>query len=291
MLRWNVGRTVCLVLGGLGVLGLVVQADSAQPLRQAARAESPDEPQRKQARPPASPQRLAKPSKADLVALCQRQPACRAQLVAAQKGQKPATVRPAAAGPSPEELELKKLLPPATPGTPRRAPRSGLGVWPLDGLVAWLNPLGPRMAEAESAVSVYLTVQHAAAGSNYLSLHGVTKNANDPYVWLLASVTTGSANAENKATVQTRFRAQTSGYYIIHHRASSAAAKLRHNHGGPLIGDWAPGSVPCSPQLGAGIDFCDYVTVEYLEQGRHDFYFYAPGTHCLFASVSIVSYP
>lgn len=284
MLRWNYARTVFLLIGGLGVLALAAQGVLAKPLRPAATSQSPEEAQLKQL-PPAA-QQVGRPTKAQVLSLCQQRAGCRAKLDIAQKGQKPATVRPAATSPSPEELELKKLPAPATPVTPRRFQRSGLGLWSLDGLLAWLNPFRPTVAEAQATVSVYLTPQNPLVASpySYLYLYGVSYSPSRSY-YFSSSYSTGNPGAENKPFVYTVFTAPATGWYIIDHRAGSAAAKLRHPYGGGIIETWDAGSVPCA----AGI--CDYATMEYLQQGVHYFYFYSPTHGYYFYSVSIESYP
>ncbi len=285
MLRWNYGRTMILLIGGLGVLALAPQADSAKPLRPAATTPSPEDAQLKQLPPPASPQQLAKPSKAELMSRCQQRPTCRAKLEVAQKGQKPATARPAATSPSPEDLELKKLPAPATPETPRRFQRSGLGLWPLDGLLAWLNPFRPKVAEAQAAVSVHLTPQnpYVASPSSSLALYGVVYNGS--YFFPLY-MNTYRAPSENRPFAQTAFSAPVSGWYIINLRASSAAAKLRHYPSNLIIETWGPAAVPCSA---GGV--CDHLTIEYLQQGYHTLYFYSLTHQYYFYSASIESYP
>jgi hypothetical protein len=278
-------RTVILsigLIGGLALLALAVQADAAKPLRQAATGPSPEETQLKQL--PAPAQQVGRPSKAELLGRCQQRPACRAKLDMAQKGQKPAIIRPAATSPSPEELDLRKLPPPATPVMPRRFQRSELDLGPWDRLLAWLNPFHPPVAEAQSAVSVLLTPQNRYVASPYssLSLYGVGYWGS---YYLSSSFSTVTPSAENKPFAWTVFVAPAPGWYIIDVRAGSAAAKLRHQSGGSIIETWDVGSVPCS----GGV--CDYATMEYLQQGGHSFYFYSPTSHYYFYSVSIESYP
>jgi hypothetical protein len=230
MLRRSHVRTVILLIGGLGVLALVGQADSAKPLRPAATVQSPEEAQLKQLPPPA--QQVGRPSKAEVLARCQQRPACRATLDAAQERQRPATPRP--------------------------------------------------VAEA-SAVSVYLTPQNRVVSSPSSSLHLLGVDYWGPYTFS-PYYATSSPTTENKPYVLTYFTAPATGWYIIDVRAGSAAAKLRH-HSGPIIETWDLGSVPCS----GGI--CDYVTMEYLQQGFHGYYFWSPTKSYSFYSVSIESYP
>lgn len=283
MARWTHGRTMILMIGLLGGLALATPADPAKPLRQAARGPSPEEAQLKQLPPPA--QQVGRPAKADLLTRCQQRPACRAKLEMAQKRQPPATPRPAATSPSPVELELKKLPPPVQPVTPRRFQRGARGLSPMDGLLAWLNPFRLPQAEAQTAVSMYLTPQNWVVSSpySYLGLYGVIYDAT--YYHFHAGYSTPWSAVENKPFVRTLFTAPASGWYIIDVRATSAAAKLRHQYSGPIIETWDAASVPCT----GGI--CDYATMEYLQQGAHYFYFYSPTTSYLFYSVSIESYP
>jgi len=284
VLRWNYGRTVILLIGGLGVLALAAQADSAKPLRPAATAQSPEGAQLKQL--PAPAQQVGRPSKAELLARCQQRPTCRAKLEAAQKGQKPATLRPAATSPSPEVQQLKKLPAPVQPVTPRRFQR-GTSLWSLNGLLAWLNPLRPPVAEAQAGVSIYLTPQnpYVRVPDSHLRLYGIHMFPGNYH--LTPNVTVLSTTTENKPFVYIEFSAPASGWYIIDVRASSAAAKLLHGSGTSqsIIETWAAGSVPCSASI------CDYATMEYLQQGFHYFYFYSPTHVYTFYSVSIESYP
>jgi hypothetical protein len=235
---------VFLVFGlivGLGML-LVVQGVVAKPLRPAATGPSPEEAQLKQF--PASVQQVGRPSKADLLARCQQRPVCRAKIEGAQKGKKPATVRPAATTSSPEELELKKIPAPVTPVTPRRFQRSGIDMRPLDSLLAWLNPFRPPVAEAQSAVSVYLAPQNPIVSSPYSLVYLCGVNSYYGIKTLYSGNSTPSPSAENKPYVYTYFTAPASSWYIIDFRTSHSAAKLRHQTSGPIIETWDLGSVP-----------------------------------------------
>ncbi len=288
-------RTVVLVIGGLAVVAVAALADAAKPVRPPTTVESPEVVQHKQLPTPA--QQVGRPSKAELLARCQQRPACRAKLEAAQKGQKPPTVRPAATIPSREELELKKLPAPIAPVTPRRFQRSGLGLSPWDWLLAWLNPFRQPVAEAQqlkpltpmipvyTGVSVYLTPQnpYVATPTSALYLWGVTLQSRFGY-WLDNRNSTFTGQAESKPYVFTLFRSPAAGWYVIDHRASSAATKLNHGPGA-IVDTWDVGSAPCS----AGI--CDYATMEYLQPGEYHFYFYSPTHGYYFYSVSIESYP
>lgn len=209
-------RTAILLIGGLGVLALPTQADTAQP--------------------PLTAQEVGRPSKLELLTRCQQRPACRAKIDAIQKGQKPAAPRP--------------------------------------------------MVQAQSAVSVYLTPRIHAVLSPYsdVELHGVLY-AGGRYIFRQDYRLLQDDSSERRPFVAMNFTAPASAYYIINVRASNAAAKLRHISGGAIIETWASGSAPCS----AGI--CDYVTIEYLQQGAHKFYFYSPTHEYTFYSASIESYP
>lgn len=297
MVRRSHMRTVIFLIGGLAVLALAAQGVLAKPLRPAATSPSPEGAQLKQLLAPA--QQVGRPSKSELLARCQQRPACRAKLDAAQKGQKPATVRPAATSPSSEALELKKLPTPATPVTPRRFQGSGLGLRPLNGLLAWLNPFRPPVAEAQQVkqltpmiaastrVSIYLTPQnpYIRVPDSHLRLYGIHMFPGNFHS--TPNVTVPSTTTENKPFVYIEFSAPASGWYIIDVRASSAAAKLLHGSGTSqsIIETWAAGSLPCSASI------CDYATMEYLQQGFHYFYFYSPTHVYTFYSVSIESYP
>ncbi len=234
--------------------------------------------------PPA--QQLGRPAKTELVSRCQQRPVCRAKLDMAQRGQRPVILRAAATSPSPLELELRRLPPPATPVIPRRFQRSGLGLWPAHGLLAWLNPFRPPVAEAQAGVSVYLTPQtpYVPSPASSLTLWGVTTSG---YYDFRPDFSTPFPLAENKPFVSAIFEAPASGWHIIDVRAGSAAAKLRHQADGPIIETWDVGSVPCN----ATGTSCDYVTAEYLQQGHHAFIFYSATSDYYFYSVSIESYP
>ncbi|MGH7412487.1 MAG: hypothetical protein ACREJ6_15710, partial [Candidatus Methylomirabilis sp.] len=166
-----------------------------------------------------------------------------------------------------------------------RFQRSGLGPRPWDRLLGWLNPFRPPVAEAQSAVSIYLTTQnrYVASPYSYLNLYGVDYFGY--YLFSIGNSTSAVFNAANRPYVYTYFTAPASGWYIIDVRASHAATKLRHQSSGPIIETWDLGSVPCA----GGI--CDYVTTEYLQQGVHHFYFYSLTQSYQFYSVSIESYP
>jgi len=149
------------------------------------------------------------------------------------------------------------------------------------------RPAIPRpMPQAQSAVSVYLTPQiwKVLSPNTDVALHGVLY-AGGSYIFRQDYRLLQDASSEQKPFVTMNFTAPASAYYIINVRASNAAAKLRHQQGGPIIEEWAFGSAPCS----AGI--CDYVTIEYLQQGAHKFYFYSRTHEYTFYSASIESYP
>lgn len=286
MRRHSYIRTLILSsLGGLAVLAvaaLVVHAASADRLRRAAKTQSPEDAQLKQL--PAPAQKIGRPSKAELLNRCQQVPKCRAKLAGANKGGKPTKALPAARSASPEDEALKKLPQPAKPTTPRRFQKGVQAPWPLDKLMAWVNPFQPSVAEAQTAVSVFLTPQNRWISSPYsvLSLYGV--NYWGSY-HLSGSYSTTSAAAENKPYVYFRFNAPATGWYIFNFRASNATLNLRHNYSGPIVETWNAGNVPCTGNQ------CDYVTAEYLEQGSHYFYFYSKIHNYYFYSVSLESYP
>ena len=223
MLRWTYGRTMILLIGGLGVLALAAQADSAQP--------------------PLLAQQVGRPSKADLLTHCQQRSTCRAKLDAAQKGQRLAIPRP--------------------------------------------------MDQAPSAVSVYLTPLNWKVLSPYsdVELHGVVYADGRHILHHAGYNLILDINGEHKPFVRMNFTAPASAFYVLNVRASSAAAKLRHHSGGPIIEQWASGSGAGSAPCSAGGILCDYVTIEYLQQGSHKFYFYSTTHPYTFYSASIESYP
>ncbi len=150
------------------------------------------------------------------------------------------------------------------------------------------RPAIPRpMPHAQSAVSVFLTPQYwkVLSPNSDVELHGVVYAGGRHILHNQGYAVTNNANGDYKPFVRINFAAPASAFYIINVRAGNAAAKLRHQGGGPIIETWAYGSAPCA----AGI--CDYVTIEYLQQGAHKFYFYSPTHEYTFYSASIESYP
>jgi hypothetical protein len=66
---------------------------------------------------------------------------------------------------------------------------------------------------------------------------------------------------------------------------SKALAKLRHLYDGPIIETWdfRPATYTCA--------YCDYATMEYLQAGVQQFYFWTPDSLIYVIEVSIRSYP
>src|SRR2546426_3253287 len=256
----------------------------AKQMLPAATGESPEESQRKKVVPPAGrPENLPAPSKAELLDSCGKHPGCRQKLDKAQKGEKP-TPRPAATSESPEESKLKKMPPPASP----QSPRSEL-LPPLDrSLLSWLNPLRVAPAQAQTLFSVVLTPVNNASVCpySYFYIYGGYYFTGgwhliDGYLNIPSFTTT-----EGKPNVWIYVTVPSTGWYIINVRGSGRAlAKLRHLWNGPIIETWdfRPATYTCA--------YCDYATMEYLQAGIQQFYFWAVDSWNYPTEVSIRSYP
>jgi hypothetical protein len=244
----------------------------------AAKSESPEEAQMKKNPPPTGrPENIRPASKAELLDSCSKHPGCRKKLDAAQKGEKPAP-RPAATQESPEEQQLKKNPPPTV------APRGELSV-PVDTLLSSLNPFRAGLAQAQTAFSVTLTPQNNVSNTPYVyfSLFG-SDHQTGGWHGLSGHLTISSyTNTETKPYLFAFAQIPTTGWYIINVKGHGrGVAKLRHLYGGPIIETWDMSTQTCSP--------CDYATMEYLQAGVQQFYFWSM-TYQWITQLSIQSFP
>ncbi len=129
----------------------------ARAKRPAEKKESPEMAQMKKLPPPIPRGKLRRPSRADLVNACNKEPKCRGELQVAKQGKAPKNRQPIPQGESPEQKEMKKLPKPAK-GIPLGGqPRSEL-LLPAEGtsLLGWLNTFQVSEAYAQSGFSLYL---------------------------------------------------------------------------------------------------------------------------------------
>lgn len=254
----------------------------AKGVRPAAKNESQEEAQLKQLPPPVPPGQIRRPSKAELLDKCTKNPRCQAKLQAAKK-QGPNKPRPAAREESPEDKGLKNLPKPVFPKTPRGQPHSDL-MMPdnTPTLLSWLNPFQVDSVFAQSAVSINLTPAGPSTSGAYMFLYGARVFYNSMY-YLSSFDSWSYANSENKPYVYLRFSVPATGTYLVNVQASRGKAKMRHQSGGPIIDTWDFSAQPYG--------IYDYLTAEYLEQGYHYFYFWPDGVSFYIYSASLVSYP
>ena len=263
----------------------------ARAKRPAAKQESPEDLQQKKLPKADPPGKQQKRSKADLINGCNKQPKCRAKMQAAKSGKAPKNRRPAAREESPEEKAIKQLPKPAQEAPGQQRSQSDF-LRPTQGtsLLGWLNPFGASEAFAQSTVSVHLDPQNSRSGSGtpYSRMYGYGVNMISPTQFQLNgyySFSIGSSTyTENQPYVLLLFKAPAEGHYIIDFEGSRSKTKLRHNWFGPIIETW---------DLTAQSSYrSNYVTMEYLEQGFHYFYFWPDGNSVLYVySVDITSYP
>ena len=252
-------------------------------VRPAAKKESPEEAQLKQLPKPVPPGQLRRPSKAELLDKCNKNPRCKAKLQAAKK-RGPNKPRPADREESPEDKELKKLPKPINPKVRGRQPRSNL-MMPegTNTLLSWLNPFQVAPVYAQSAVSINLTPGGPYTSGSFMNLYGARVYHSARYR-LVASDTFFTTYTENKPFAYFRFSVPATGTYLVNVQASKGKAKMRHQYGGPIIDTWDFSAQPSGTY--------DYLTAEYLEQGGHTFYFWPDvSSHFYIYSGSLESYP
>ena len=259
----------------------------ARAKRPAAKQKSPEELEEKKLPKPVPPGQIKRPSKADLINECNKQPKCRAKMQAAKSGKKPKNRRPAAREENPEEKAFKQLPKPVqkVPGQ-QRSQSDFLPPTQGTSFLSWLNPFGASEAFAQSPVSVHLTPQNNYNSTPYSRLRGywVIMYAPTRYYINGGYNISNYPRTENKPFGWVQFNAPTAGYYIIDFQGSRSKAKLRHQASGPIIETWDLTSQSCST--------CNYATMEYLEQGNHYFYFWPEGTSSIsLYAVDITSYP
>ena len=255
----------------------------AKGVRPAAKKESPEDAQFKQLPKPVPPGQLRRPSKAELLDKCNKNPRCKAKLQAAKK-RGPNKPRPAAREESPEEKELKKLPKPVNPKARGRQPRSDLMLPEnTNTLLSWLNPFQVDSVYAQSGVSINLTPGGPYTSGSFMNLYGARVYRNNMYR-LVASDTFFTTYTENKPFAYFVFSVPATGTYLVNVQASKGKAKMRHQYGGPIIDTW-----DFTAQSGSTFD---YLTAEYLEQGRHIFYFWPDvSSNFYIYSGSLESYP
>ena len=283
------------LLESLGVTPSVVQArpwekrergiasfQVAKSVRPAAKGESPEDAQLKKLPPPVPPGQLRRPTKAQLLDKCAKNPHCKAKLQkATQRG--PNKPLPAAREESPEDKELKTLPKPTNPKARGPQPHGDL-LMPEDRqtLLSWLNPFQVDSVYAQSAVSIYLTPAGPYTSGSYMSLYGArVYNNNRYYLYYLDSFSTPTS--ENKPFAYLRFTVPATGTYLVNVQGTNGKAKIRHQSNGPIIDTWDFTAQPYGTY--------DYLTAEYLEQGYHYFYFWPDGSGFYVYSASLESYP
>jgi len=274
-----------LAAGVMGGLALFAQGVPAKPQLPSAAGPSPQAARVAKVPPPPQPGR---PSKAELVSRCEQRPSCHAKLELALKGLPPAIVRPAASGPTRQELELRKLPALKPPPVPRRFQRNALRFGIPDGLLAWFNPFHLPAAEAQPrGVSLYLTPQNPEGPGTLLEMDGIF--CRGIYCYFGSGTRTADPDYENGTGAHVEFTAPAAGWYIVDFRGSRAPAKVRHQSGGPIIETWEQVGAPCEAD---GI--CHYLTAEFLQPGSHTFYLYVTPSWAVslyFFSASVESYP
>ncbi|MDH5428795.1 MAG: hypothetical protein OEZ05_08045 [Nitrospirota bacterium] len=255
----------------------------AKNIRPAAKGESPEEAQIKQLPPPVPPGQIRRPSKAELLDKCRKNPKCQAKLQdTQQKG--PKKPQPAAREESPEDIELKKLPKAVNPKARGRQPSSEL-MMPEDtqGLLSWFNPFQVAPVYGQSPVSINLTPGGPYISNSYMTLYGSRVYPNSSY-YISSYDPWNNSYSENNPFAYLRFSIPATGTYLINVRATQGKAKLRHQYNGPIIDTWDFTAQPYGPY--------DYLTAEYLEQGYHYFYFWPDeGSAFYIYSASLESYP
>jgi hypothetical protein len=255
----------------------------AKGVRPAAKKVSPEEAQLKQLPKPVPPGQLRRPSKAELLDKCTKNPKCKAKLQAAKK-RGPNKPRPAGREESPEDKELKKLPKPINPKARGRQPRSDL-MMPegTNALLSWLNPFQVDSVYAQSAVSINLTPGGPYTSGSYMNLYGSRVFTSNRFYLYHGDSSTNSAT-ENKPYAYLRFSVPATGTYLVNVQAGRGKAKMRHQYSGPIIDTWDFTAQPYGTY--------DYLTAEYLEQGYQYFYFWPDGGSSFYIySASLVSYP
>jgi hypothetical protein len=251
-------------------------------VRPAAKKESPEEAQFKQLPKPVPPGQLRRPSKAELLDKCTKNPKCKAKLQAAKK-RGPNKPRPAAREESPEDKELKKLPKPTNPKARGQQPRSDLMLPDNpETLLSWLNPFQVDSVYAQSAVSINLTPGGPYRSGSYMALSGVRVYTENRFYVYRRDSFPGYANAENKPHVYLRLQVPATGTYFVSVQAGRGKAKMRHQSGGPIIDTWDFTAQPYGTY--------DYLTAEYLEQCVHSFYFWPDDSSFYIYSASLESY-
>ena len=236
--------------------------------------------------PPGKPEDVGRPStKEEMIQHCMQQPSCRQKLQEAKKGKRPAKGRPAATGPSPEDIEDKKMGKPVM-GNPQ-GPLSELV--PLSGsaLLAWLNPFNPNVAEAAAGGgAVDPSRTKGTFGGVSMATYGGGQNGNSwPFIGSdYSSYIPNYATSESKAMVILRASSiPTSGFYLVEIRGTKSSTKLRHLNNGPIIETWDYSNTACST--------CYYTDIDWYDAGYHYWYFWSVGRYMSIYGATVRSYP
>ncbi|MDH5426651.1 MAG: hypothetical protein OEZ57_14065 [Nitrospirota bacterium] len=254
--------------------------------RPAATEPSPEDIEaKKHPSPPGKPEDVGRPStKEEMIDHCMQDPNCRQKLQEAKKGKRPAKGRPAATGPSPEDIEDKKMGKPAM-GNPQ-GPRSELVPLSASSLLAWLNPLNPSVAEAAgfNAFADFSRPKGQYGALRIGTFGGYQTGTYWPYIGPYYPAHTATyANSENKSFVQMVVSLPTAGFYLVEHKGGRGSTKLRHLNAGPIINAWDYTQTPCDP--------CYYVDIDWYDAGYHYWYFWSVQNTMKIMGGTVRSYP
>jgi len=254
--------------------------------RPAATGPSPEDMEaKKHPSPPGKSEDVGRPStKEEMIQHCMQDPTCRQKLQEAKKGKRPANARPAATGPSKEDIDQQKMGKPAL-GNPQ-GPQSELVPLSAASLLAWLNPLNPSVAEAAWGTSLDPKRTRGEYGAISIGTYGGFQTGNDypligPYY---DAHTANYANSEDKAFALLRANTiPTAGFYLVEVQGSKASTKLRHLNGGPIISAWDYTQTACTT--------CYYTDIDWYDPGYHYWYFWSVANTMRIYGATIRSYP
>jgi hypothetical protein len=251
----------------------------------AATQEAPEEIEaKKHPSPPGKPEDAGKPrTKEQMIQTCMKEPSCRQTFQEAQKGKRPAKVRPAATQPSPEEVEMQKY--PSPPRDNHEGPHSERTFFSWSSLLAWFNPFHPEVAEADDfSVTVDTSRPQSAFSSLSIGSYGGFQHSSwrgprigPDYPGLFASY----PNTENKSFILLKAKIPTPGWYLVEIQGQPGRAKLRHQYGGPIIQSWD--KMQCDY-------WCNYTTIEYFDAGTHYLYFWSVANSMTIEKATVSSY-
>jgi hypothetical protein len=209
--------------------------------------------------------RLSKKEKLDL---CAQNPQCRASLDAANKGKRPQPI-PAVTPGSPEDKAHKLPVPPKA--TKPKGPSGALQPESSFSLLSWLNPFSVSVAQAQTPPSGFPVRAEApyynVPGKLEVRLYGGLARGGDYYLyktWPGPSTAVAGNNGRNYMPFL--FTAPVQGWYIVDVEGTPAraAVNLPYNKQGVLT--------DFSTRPAGSIQH--YVSVHYLAQGGHWFYFW-----------------